>query len=323
MAQKETIAILGGTGDLGTGLAIRWAKAGHRIVIGSRTLEKAQKAVANLHALSPQTPAEAMVNPDAAAAGDIVVLTVPAAHQISTLESVSAGLKGKILIDVTVPLVPPRVGTVQLPGEGSAGKRAQDFLGSRVKVVTAFQNVAAHLLKEDVQIECDVLVCGDKRAARQKVIELAEAAGMNAWHAGPIENSAAAEALTSVLIQINRRHDISHSRHQDRRPGTLIRGMAGFTVTPLPGIKLVEEGDDLPALLLDALAAAEIRRSMATSSRWRRKSSPRRKAATSTCATCRRPRMPRNSPPRPRRIRAWCSSSSTNPPPWCGTSRAS
>ena len=211
MANKETIAILGGTGDLGTGLAIRWAKAGHRIVIGSRTLEKARKAVADLQAISPQTPAEAMQNPDAAAAGQIVVLTVPAAHQLSTLDTVRAGLAGKILIDVTVPLAPPRVGTVQLPGEGSAGKRAQDFLGSRVKVVTAFQNVAAHLLQQDVAIECDVLVCGNKRAARQKVIELAEEAGMRAWHAGPIENSAAAEALTSVLIQINRRHSISHS----------------------------------------------------------------------------------------------------------------
>lgn len=211
MADKETIAILGGTGDLGTGLAIRWAKAGHRIVIGSRTLEKARKAVADLQAISPQTPAEAMQNPDAAAAGQIVVLTVPAAHQLSTLDTVRAGLAGKILIDVTVPLAPPRVGTVQLPGEGSAGKRAQDFLGSRVKVVTAFQNVAAHLLQQDVAIECDVLVCGNKRAARQKVIELAEEAGMRAWHAGPIENSAAAEALTSVLIQINRRHSISHS----------------------------------------------------------------------------------------------------------------
>ena len=211
MAKIDTIAILGGTGDLGTGLAIRWSKAGHRIIIGSRTLEKARKAVADLHEISPETPADAMVNADAAAAGDIVVLTVPAAHQISTLETVRDGLKGKILIDVTVPLVPPRVGTVQLPEAGSAGKRAQDFLGSRVKVVTAFQNVAAHLLKEDVQIECDVLVCGDKRAARQKVIDLASEAGMTGWHAGPIENSAAAEALTSVLIQINRRHDISHS----------------------------------------------------------------------------------------------------------------
>ena len=212
MAQgRQTIAILGGTGDLGTGLAIRWSKAGHRIVIGSRTLEKARNAVANLKKISPETPADAMENPDAAAAGDIVVLTVPAEHQVSTLQTVRDGLAGKILIDVTVPLVPPRVGTVQLPEPGSAGKRAQDFLGDEVMVVTAFQNIAAHLLQEDVAIECDVLVAGNKRAAREKVIELAEEAGMRAWHAGPIENSAAAEALTSILIQINRRHEISHS----------------------------------------------------------------------------------------------------------------
>ena len=208
---RETIAILGGTGDLGTGLAIRWSKAGHRIVIGSRTLEKARNAVANLKKISPGTPAEAMENPDAAGAGDIVVLTVPAEHQMSTLGTVRDGLAGKILIDVTVPLVPPRVGTVQLPQAGSAGMRAQDFLGTGVMVVTAFQNIAAHLLQKDVAIECDVLVAGNKRAARDKVIELAEQAGMRAWHAGPIENSAAAEALTSILIQINRRHGISHS----------------------------------------------------------------------------------------------------------------
>lgn len=207
----ETIAILGGTGDLGTGLAIRWSKAGHKIVIGSRTLEKAQTAVENLAKLSPDTPAEAMENRNAAGAGDIVVLTVPAEHQLSTLDTVKEGLTGKILIDVTVPLIPPKVGTVQMPPEGSAGKRAQDFLGDDVQVVTAFQNIAAHLLQEDVKIECDVLVSGNKRAARDKVIELAEQAGMRGWHAGPIENSAAAEALTSILIQINRRHDISHS----------------------------------------------------------------------------------------------------------------
>jgi len=208
---KETIAILGGTGDLGTGLAIRWAKAGHAIIIGSRTQEKADAAVAELKKISPQTPAKAMVNGAAAAAGDIVVLTVPAEHQLSTLESVRAGLQGKILIDVTVPLVPPKVGTVQLPPEGSAGKRAQNFLGDGVKVVTAFQNVAAHLLQQDVKIECDVLVAGNSKEARDKVIELVEEAGMSGWHAGPIENSAAAEALTSILININRRHTISHS----------------------------------------------------------------------------------------------------------------
>ncbi len=139
------------------------------------------------------------------------MLTVPFEHQLSTLESVRAGLEGKILIDVTVPLIPPKVGTVQLPPEGSAGKRAQNFLGDGVKVVTAFQNVAAHLLQQDVKIECDVLVAGNSKEARDKVVELVEEAGMSGWHAGPIENSAAAEALTSILIQINRRHSISHS----------------------------------------------------------------------------------------------------------------
>ncbi len=208
---RETIAILGGTGDLGTGLAIRWSKAGHRIVIGSRTLEKAQAAVAKLHEISPETPADAMENADAAAAGDIVVLTVPAEHQLSTLEHVRGGLSGKILIDVTVPLVPPKVGTVQLPPEGSAGKRAQELLGDEVMVVSAFQNVAAHLLQQDVHIECDVLVAGNKKDARQKVIDLISLAGMKGWHAGPIANAAAAEALTSVLIQINRQGELSHA----------------------------------------------------------------------------------------------------------------
>ena len=208
---RESIAILGGTGDLGTGLAIRWAKAGHKIIIGSRTLEKAQAAVAKLQEISPDTPAEAMENADAAAAGEIVVLTVPAEHQLSTLEHVRTGLAGKILIDVTVPLVPPKVGTVQLPPEGSAGKRAQELLGDGVMVVSAFQNVAAHLLQQDVHIECDVLVAGNKKQARERVIELITQAGMKGWHAGPIANSAAAEALTSVLIQINRQGEISHA----------------------------------------------------------------------------------------------------------------
>ena len=211
MAGGDTIAILGGTGDLGTGLAIRWAKAGHGIIIGSRTLAKAQAAVANLHAISPATSAQALENADAARRGGIVVLTVPAEHQLSTLETVREGLSGKILIDVTAPLVPPRVGTVQLPAEGSAGKRAQDFLGDQVMVVSAFQNVAAHLLAEDTHIDCDVLVAGNQRAARERVIALIGDAGLRGWHAGPIDNAAAAEALTSVLIQINRRHGISHS----------------------------------------------------------------------------------------------------------------
>ena len=210
-SNKQTIAILGGTGDLGTGLAIRWAKAGHEIVIGSRTQAKAEAAVAALHEISPETPARALENPAAAEAGDVVVLTVPFAHQLSTLETVKSGLQGKILIDTSVPLIPPAVGRVQLPEGGSAGRRAQDFLGDEVQVVSAFQNVAAHLLQSDAVIECDVLVAGNKPDARQRVIDLIADAGMTGYHAGPIDNAAAAEALTSILIQINRRHDIDHS----------------------------------------------------------------------------------------------------------------
>ena len=207
--QKPTIAILGGTGALGTGLARRWAQAGYPIVIGSRTEEKAQEAVNELTALMVERGIEgvsvtAADNIAAAKAGDIVALTVPYAHHASTLESVKAPLEGKILIDVTVPLRPPKVGRVQLPEAGSAAQEAQALLGEGVKVVSAFQNVAAHHLQEGQGIACDVLVAGNDKAARAEVVTLVEAAGMKGFSVGPIDNSAAAEALTSILIQINR-----------------------------------------------------------------------------------------------------------------------
>lgn len=204
MADKTTkIAILGGTGDLGTGLAQRWLKAGYPIIIGSRTAEKAASAASVLTEAGFDA-VEAMENGAAAQAADLVVMTVPFAHHASTLKSVAAGLKGKILIDVTVPLMPPKVGTVQLPEGGSAGARAQALLGEDVRVVSAFQNVAAAHLQSGHEIDCDVLVSGNNKEARQTVIDLAADAGMRAFHAGPIANSAAAEALTSVIIQINR-----------------------------------------------------------------------------------------------------------------------
>ena len=206
---SKRIAILGGTGALGTGLVRRWTQAGHAVIIGSRTLEKAEAALAELKQVMAEWGATkldvaAMENLDAARAADIVVLTVPFAHQKSTLEHVRPALDGKILVDVTVPLMPPKVGTVQLPPEGSAGMAAQQLLGETVKVVSAFQNVAAHHLQEAHGIECDVLVCGNDKDARAEVIGLVEACGMRGFHAGPIANSAAAEALTSVIININR-----------------------------------------------------------------------------------------------------------------------
>jgi len=205
----RTIAILGGTGALGTGLARRWTLAGYTVIIGSRTLEKAQAAVADLQRVMAERGAEsievdALENLDAAQAADIVVLTVPFAHHASTLNHVKEAVQGKILVDVTVPLMPPKVGTVQLPPEGSAGAAAQQLLGDAVRVVSAFQNVAAHHLQEGHGIECDVLVSGNDKEARAEVIRLVEACGMRGFHAGPIANAAAAEALTSVIININR-----------------------------------------------------------------------------------------------------------------------
>ena len=203
---KQTIAILGGTGALGTGLAVRWIRARHAVIIGSRTAQKAIDAAAELKSQHQLSPADATDNVSAAEAADIVVLTVPFAHQRSTLESVKSQLEGKILIDVTVPLVPPKVARVQLPPEGSAGIIAQNLLGDGVRVVSAFQNVPAALLPTDKEIDCDVLVTGNNVDAREVVIQLAADAGMTAYHAGPIDNSVAAEALTSALIIINKRY---------------------------------------------------------------------------------------------------------------------
>jgi NADPH-dependent F420 reductase len=212
MSEKvESIAIIGGTGDLGSGLARQWSRAGYKILIGSRTLEKGEAAAKALLNEFPDLNVTGHENLEACASADLVVLTVPFAHQISTLESIKAGLAGKILIDVTVPLMPPKVGTVQLPEAGSAAVQAQNYLGDEVQVVSAFQNVGAVHLQGDHGIHCDVLVTGNKRAARDQVIELVEAVGLKGWHAGPLANAAAAEALTSVLITINRHHGIDGS----------------------------------------------------------------------------------------------------------------
>jgi hypothetical protein len=217
---RRTIAVIGGAGKQGFGLALRWANAGHRVVVGSRARERAVEAAARINARIGAERAEGADNLAAANAGEIVVLTVPYAAQRPTLEQIKPALQGKILIDVTVPLVPPQVGRVQLPQSGSAAAGAQSLLGAGVRVVSAFQNVAAELLSElGRAVECDVLVCGDDRAARAQVIALANDAGMRAFHAGPLANSVAAEALTSVLIAINRHYKITHS-------GIMITGLS-------------------------------------------------------------------------------------------------
>ena len=150
-----------------------------------------------------------------AAQAAVVVLTVPYAAQMATAESVAAHLAGKILVDVTVPLAPPKVDRVQLPNGESAVvalQRALNALGPQVKVVSAFQNVSATHLKDPAhEVDCDVLVCGDDADAREVVIGLAHDAGLRAWHAGVLANSIASEALTSVLIAINKRYKVAGS----------------------------------------------------------------------------------------------------------------
>ena len=208
---KPSIGIVGGTGDLGRGLALRLAKAGHPLIIGSRN---AEQAVASAEAVAAVLAERGIAHPaisgadNAATAqqGDIVFVTVPfGAHQ-PTLESIRDAVQGKVVVDVTVPLVPPKVARVQLPTEGSAGQIAQTLLGEAVHVVSAFQNVAAAHLQADMEIPCDVLVTGNDKPARQTVIDLTESMGMRGFHAGLINNAAAAEALTSILININKQY---------------------------------------------------------------------------------------------------------------------
>ena len=203
------LAFLGGTGAEGTGLAMRFAHAGFLVTIGSRSLDKAKSVAEALNAELDGGEIGAAANLAAAEAADIAVLTVPHAAQQATALEVAAALNGKILIDATVPLVPPKVGRVQLPEGGSAVVAVQQALGEEVRVVSAFQNVSAQHLRElGHAIDCDVLVCSDNVEAREMVVQLARAIGLRAWHAGPLANSAAAEALTSVLISINRRHKV-------------------------------------------------------------------------------------------------------------------
>jgi hypothetical protein len=212
ITDKYTLAVLGGTGAEGGGLATRWAKAGHKVILGSRDAGKAGAAAAEINRALGIDTVKGASNSDAAKAADIVVLTVPHGAQRSTVDEALDGIRGKVLVDATVPLVPPRVARVQLPADGSAVASLQNRLGDQARVVSAFQNVSAHHLKDvDFEIDCDVLVCGDDIAAREIVIGLARDAGLRAWHAGPIANSVAVEALTSVLIAINVRYKVAGS----------------------------------------------------------------------------------------------------------------
>jgi 8-hydroxy-5-deazaflavin:NADPH oxidoreductase len=201
-AEPPLIAVVGGTGMLGAALARCWVSAGLPVLIGSRDAARAAHSAAAL-AREVLRPVEGVSNRDAAARAGLIVVTVPYAAQADTLGEIRSAASGKIVIDTTVPLVRPKVMRVQLPPEGSAALRAQRLLGESVTVISAFHNVAAHRLAAGERVDCDVLVFGEQRAARAQGVRLVRAAGLRGLHGGSLANSAAAEALTSVLIFVN------------------------------------------------------------------------------------------------------------------------
>ena len=206
-----TIAVLGGTGKQGKGLAYRWAKAGYKVLIGSRSSEKAVTTASELmEMLEGSSSLVGASNQEAAEQADIVVLSVPYAAHRETLEGVKEFLQGKILIDVTAPLGSPK-NKVQMPPAGSAAQEAKEIVGEGVEVVAAFQSIPYEYLLKDEDIDCDVLVTGTSKEARSEALKLVEAAGLTGWDAGPIENSVVIEGLASVLININKRYGSTHS----------------------------------------------------------------------------------------------------------------
>jgi 8-hydroxy-5-deazaflavin:NADPH oxidoreductase len=207
----KSIAVLGGTGKEGKGLAYRWAKAGIPVIIGSRSADRASETARELNdALKTQLVTGAD-NLSAAKSAVIVVLSVPYQAHRDTIESVKSALSGKILIDVTVPLIPPKVAKVQMPPAGSAAQEAREILGEGIEVASAFQNISyEHLIKEE-KVECDVLVTGTSKETRAVALDLVLAAGLKGWDAGALENSMVAEGLTSILIHINKLYGSNHA----------------------------------------------------------------------------------------------------------------
>ena len=150
-------------------------------------------------------------NREASKLAEIIVLTIPFQNHSDIIEEIKDEAQGKIVVDTTVPLIPPKVSRVQLPENGSVAKLAQEKLGQNVRLVSAFQNVAASALESNEPLEGEVLVCGNDLEARSTVISIVEAAGLKGWHAGPIDNSVVSESLTPILIFLNKRYKLNGS----------------------------------------------------------------------------------------------------------------
>jgi NADPH-dependent F420 reductase len=214
------IAVIGGTGREGYGLALGWACAGQEVIIGSRAMERAVHAAGAINRTAGRAAATGMLNREAAAAGEVVVLTVPYAAHEATLKDIQEAVRGKVLVDVTVPVDPEKPRHLRVPLGGSATEEAQTLLGIETRVVAAFQNISHVHLEHGETGACDVLVCGDDAGARQEAIRLAELLGFRGVDAGPARNARVVEGLTILLMGINRHYKASG---------------AGIRITGLPG----------------------------------------------------------------------------------------
>lgn len=205
------IAILGGTGPEGAGLALRWALAGHEVIIGSRQAERANAKAAELSERAKGAMIAGMANREAAAAGAVVVLALPAAGLAATLPDVKEACRGKTVVSTVVPLTfgGPRLYTP--PSAGSAAEEVQAVLGPEAKVVAAFHHIAAHELASEHPIDCDLLICGDDAAAKATVALLGQSMGLRILDVGPLTNAGPIEGITALLATLNRRYKIKNS----------------------------------------------------------------------------------------------------------------
>ncbi|MEO0655131.1 MAG: NADPH-dependent F420 reductase [Pseudomonadota bacterium] len=221
-----TLAIIGGTGPQGKGLALRFARAGRAVALGSRDGARAAVIAAELSAQLPagSAPITGHTNADAVAAADeMVILAVPWSGHNATLEAIKDDLSGKILVDIVVPLKEGDPKKVDMPPEGSATEAAQALLGPEIPVMGALHNVSAHTLNDlDADINCDVLVCGNGLDPRKKVMALVEELGVTAYNAGDAEAARCIEAITPILIRINisKAVPFSHAGLKIWAPGT-------------------------------------------------------------------------------------------------------
>ncbi len=254
------VAILGGTGALGFALARRIYGAGMDVIIGSRDPVKAINAANSIlnENIEGAGAIAGMNLDDATAAADVVFLTIPYAAHRDTLSQVADALGGKILVDATVPLIPPKVGTVQLPLAGCAALEAAAAVGPHVSVVSALQNIGAEKLGSNRPIDAEVLVCGDNAAAVETVRAILACIGLQSWAAGPLANSAATEAMTSLLIQINRKHKLKQAgiRICHDAEETKVSKAPALSIFAVPEMPLFEQGQPVGFAICSALDRA-------------------------------------------------------------------